>query len=185
MKRHSILELSKGKLTTDPQRHTGEGIFFSSRMFDLFDILSGGVYFSHAFGDVEDWIPERDRSASGTHVWMNLDNHTARTTRQIFEQYSTDDDYGFTKTVVPVRMAQYGDDKLISRSQARRVLARVEQFRTVLFDFEEVETIGPAFADEIFRVFSLQHPDVELTPISANADIERMIARARMDTSGK
>lgn len=183
--RHSILELSKGKLTTDPQRHTGEGIFFSSRMFDLFDILSGGVYFSHTFGDVGDWILEGDRSASGTHVWMNLDNHTARTTRQIFEQYSTDDDYGFTKTVVPVRMAQFGDDKLISRSQAKRVLARVEQFRTVLFDFEEVETIGPAFADEIFRVFSLQHPDVELTPISANPDIERMIARARMDTSGK
>jgi anti-sigma regulatory factor (Ser/Thr protein kinase) len=41
--RHAILELAKGKLTTDPKRHTGEGIFFSSRMFDQFDILSGGI----------------------------------------------------------------------------------------------------------------------------------------------
>jgi hypothetical protein len=32
--RHAVLELSKGKLTTDPDNHTGEGIFFSSRMFD-------------------------------------------------------------------------------------------------------------------------------------------------------
>lgn len=183
--RHSILELSKGKLTTDPQRHTGEGIFFSSRMFDSFDIMSGGVFFSHTFGDAEDWIMERNRASSGTYVWMDLSNHTARTTRQIFEQYSTDDDYGFTKTVVPVRMAQYGNDKLISRSQARRLLARVEQFRTVLFDFDEVEIIGQAFADEIFRVFSLQHPDIELIPISANAEIQQVIARARIGTSGK
>ena len=41
--RHAILELAKGKLTTDPSRHTGEGIFFSSRMFDKYHILSGGV----------------------------------------------------------------------------------------------------------------------------------------------
>ncbi|MHB8833513.1 MAG: winged helix-turn-helix domain-containing protein, partial [Desulfobacteria bacterium] len=44
--RHTILELAKGKLTTDPQRHTGEGIFFTSRMFDDYRILSGGVFFS-------------------------------------------------------------------------------------------------------------------------------------------
>src|SRR5689334_16304502 len=31
--RHAVLELSKGKLTTDPKRHSGEGIFFTSRMF--------------------------------------------------------------------------------------------------------------------------------------------------------
>ena len=47
--RHAILELAKGKLTTDPKRHTGEGIFFSSRMFDQFDILSGGIFFTHKF----------------------------------------------------------------------------------------------------------------------------------------
>ena len=183
--RHSILELSKGKLTTDPQHHTGEGIFFSSRMFDSFDIMSGGVFFSHKFGDAEDWIMERNRASNGTYVWMDLSNHTARTSRQVFEQYSTDDDYGFTKTVVPVRMAQYGNDKLISRSQARRLLARVEQFKTVLFDFDEVETIGQAFADEIFRVFALQHPDIELTPISANLEIRQMITRAKIAAAGK
>ena len=30
--RHAILELAKGKLTTDPENHTGEGIFFTSRI---------------------------------------------------------------------------------------------------------------------------------------------------------
>ena len=48
--RHAILELAKGKLTTDPKGHTGQGIFFTSRLLDSFDILSGGVFFTHAFG---------------------------------------------------------------------------------------------------------------------------------------
>lgn len=177
--RHSILELSKGKLTTDPEHHAGEGIFFSSRMFDSFDILSGGVYFSHKFGNAEDCVLEIDHSSGGTSVWMLLDNQTSRTTKKIFDQYSSGDDYGFTKTVVPVKLAKYGEDTLISRSQARRLLARIDLFRTVLFDFTEVEMIGPAFTDEIFRVFAQQHPDIKLLPIHTNQAIERMISRAK------
>lgn len=177
--RHAILELSKGKLTTDPARHTGEGIFFSSRMFDDFDILSGGVYFSHKFGDKEDWIPEREQARNGTTVWMALHNHTARTTKKIFNQYSSGDNYGFNKTVVPVKLAQYGNDKLISRSQAKRLLARVELFKTVIFDFAGVDAIGQAFADEIFRVFANQHPEIDLLSIKANPEVKRMIERAK------
>lgn len=176
--RHAILELSKGKLTTDPEHHAGEGIFFSSRMFDSFDILSGGVCFSHKFADAEDWIPETDQPSEGTSVWMLLNNHSPRTMHGIFNQYSSGDGYGFTKTVVPVRLARHGRDMLIARSQAKRLLARVELFRTVLFDFSEVETIGPAFADEIFRVFARQHPEIELRPIRANSSIKKMVARA-------
>lgn len=43
---HAILELSKGKFTSDPARHSGEGIFFTSRMCDKFEILSKGLFFS-------------------------------------------------------------------------------------------------------------------------------------------
>jgi anti-sigma regulatory factor (Ser/Thr protein kinase) len=177
--RHAVLELAKGKLTTDPKRHTGEGIFFTSRMFDSFDILSGGVYFSHKFGESEDWIFEA-KSPIGTGVWMKLNNHTSRTTKKIFDSFSSnDEDFGFTKTVVPVKLAQYGDDKLISRSQAKRLLTRVEQFKTVMFDFTEVSSIGQAFADEIFRVFPAEHPQIEIIPIRANSEVKRMIERVR------
>jgi len=176
--RHAILELAKGKLTTDPENHTGEGIFFTSRMFDDFNILSGGTYFSHKFGEQEDWILERTKFASGTTVWMKLNNHTSRTTRKVFDKYTSVDDYGFTKTVVPVRLAQYGDDKLVSRSQAKRLLARVDRFKTVIFDFQGVDSIGQAFADEVFRVFQNKHPDIEFIPYKANSAVRRMIERA-------
>jgi anti-sigma regulatory factor (Ser/Thr protein kinase) len=177
--RHAILELSKGKLTTDPKRHTGEGIFFTSRMFDSFDILSGGVYFTHQFGQAEDWILERDQYKDGTGVWMELSNHTARTVRKIFDQYSSGENYGFNKTVVPVKLAQYGNDKLVSRSQAKRILARVELFKIVIFDFEGVDVVGQAFADEIFRVFAQAHPDIQLVTKNTNSAVTRVIARAK------
>jgi anti-sigma regulatory factor (Ser/Thr protein kinase) len=182
--RHAILELAKGKLTTDPARHTGEGIFFSSRMFDQFDILSGGVFFTHKFEDNTDWILEREKSGSGTYVWMKLNNHTSRTTSKIFHQYTSDDgEFGFTKTVVPVNLARYGNENLISRSQAKRLLARVELFETVIFDFTGVPTIGPAFADEIFRVFATSHPNINIHPIHANSEVKRMVDRVKYSTS--
>ena len=183
--RHAVLELSKGKLTTDPARHSGEGIFFSSRMFDRFAILSGGTHFSHDFGDEADWITELEQPASGTAVFMQINNHTARTTRQIYSQFSSGDDLGFTKTIVPVRLAQYGDDMLISRSQAKRLLARIDRFRTVILDFDGVSSIGQAFADEIFRVFRAQHPAMDLYEMNASTDVQDMINRARSSDIGK
>jgi len=176
--RHAILELSKGKLTTDPRRHSGEGIFFTSRMFDSFRILSDGAYFSHDIGNDSDWLLENE-SDKGTAVWMKLQNHTARTTKKIFDQFAPGDDFGFSKTIVPVRLAQYGNDLLISRSQAKRVLARVELFKSVVLDFKEVESIGQAFADEVFRVFALEHPGIEIHPINANSAVKRMIAHVK------
>ncbi len=177
--RQAVLELAKGKLTTDPSRHTGEGIFFSSRVFDYFMILSGGVYFSHQFDDQEDWIMEREESSSGTYVLMKINDSSIRTIKEIFDEFSSMDDYGFTKTVVPVKLAQYGDEYLVSRSQAKRLLSRIDRFKTVLFDFHGVEAIGQSFADEIFRVFSEQHPNMQLLDIRANPEVEKMISRAR------
>jgi hypothetical protein len=179
--RHAILELSKGKLTTSPEKHTGQGIFFTSRMLDSFDIQSGTVYYSYVMGDEEDWILERPHYQGGTAIFMKLNNHTSRTCKRIFDQYSDKDDLGFIKTVVPVRLAQYGNDKLISRSQAKRVLSRVELFKVVVFNFEGVLTIGQAFADEIFRVFANAHPEIDLVAIRTNSEVKRMIATARQE----
>jgi anti-sigma regulatory factor (Ser/Thr protein kinase) len=177
--RHSVLELAKGKFTTDPANHTGEGIFFTSRVLDKFNILSGGVYFSHEFGDGEDWILETHNLSVGTVVFMLLHNHSARTTKSIFDQYTSGGTLAFTKTIVPVRLAQYGDDSLLSRSQGKRLLARIDRFRTVIFDFSGVGSIGPSFADEIFRVFRNEHPEISLSAINATPEVSVMIRRAR------
>jgi len=177
--RHAVLELAKGKLTTDPENHTGEGIFFSSRMFDDFRVLSGNVFFSHTHDEEEDWILENQRFQSGTGVFMKLANNSSRTEKQIFDAFASAEDYGFTKTVVPVRLAQYGNERLVSRSQAKRLLSRIDRFKTVIFDFDEVSSVGQAFADEVFRVFRNRYPEIDLIYINANNDVEQMINRAK------
>ena len=176
--RHAIFELSKGKLTTDPDNHTGEGIFFASRMFDEFAIDSGSVSFSHLSPKEEYWVFENDEHVTGTCIRMKLSNDTRRTPQEVFDAFTGDDDYGFTKTVVPVDLARYGNDALISRSQARRVLMRLDRFNTVVLDFRNVEQVGQGFADEVFRVFARTHPAVELIPVDANPQVTAMIRRA-------
>lgn len=176
--RHAVLELAKGKFTTDPTNHSGEGIFFSSRMFDEFLISSGEVFFSHQFEEKEDWILQPNSARGGTFVRMILHNHTARTTKKVFDRFTSDDDYGFTKTVVPVKLMRYGDDNLVSRSQAKRLLSRFDRFKVVVLDFSGVAAIGQSFADEVFRVFKGKHPAVEVVAIRASSEVKRMISRA-------
>jgi anti-sigma regulatory factor (Ser/Thr protein kinase)/biotin operon repressor len=176
--KHAIFELSKGKLTTDPSKHSGEGIFFTSRMFEKFDILSGDLFFSHD-KDGRDWLGDSTRHWHGTTVVMEINNHSAQTTKKIFDQYSSGEDYGFNRTVVPVSLAKFDQSELISRSQAKRLLTRIELFKDVVFDFTGVEIIGQAFADQIFRVFANEHPDIDLHVIGANASVMQMISRAR------
>lgn len=181
--RLALLELSKGKFTTDPARHTGEGVFFTSRAFDHFEIAAGGLVFDHLAGHDLDVLHEDrpEHANAGTTIIMSITTDSARTLKQVFEEYSSGpDDYSFAKTIVPVRLAQVGDENLVSRSQGKRLMQRVDQFRCVMLDFSGVATIGPAFADEIFRVFAREHPNVEIVPIHAAPDVQQMIRRAEV-----
>ena len=184
---HAILELSKGKLTTDPKRHTGEGIFFSSKIFDTFSISSGKLYFSHfsKLNNIEgsDWLLEDvSDSIQGTVIRMKIRLDSTRTTEAVFNYYSGNDEFGFTKTHIPVLLAQHGAENLISRSQAKRLLTRFERFKEIILDFKDVEEIGQAFADEIFRVYKNEHPNIYLYPINTNEQISKMILRAQNAT---
>lgn len=178
--RHALVELAKGKLTTDPKRHSGEGVFFTSKIFDLYLIYSGKVTFSHEFDKSYDAINEAGESYLGTSIVMKISNQSERKIKDTFDQYaSEEDDYQFNKTIVPVKLAQYDNNTLISRSQAKRLLARVELFKNIVLDFTDIDIIGQAFADEIFRVFVQQRPEINLTAINYNADVKRMISRAQ------
>jgi anti-sigma regulatory factor (Ser/Thr protein kinase) len=178
--RLALLELSKGKLTTDPQRHSGEGIFFTSRMFDVYRIESGGLVFDHDASYDLDLLDDA-HDVAGTRVVMQVATDSPRTVEAVFNDYSSGpDDYAFARTVVPVRLARVGDENLVSRSQAKRLLQRVEHFRHVVLDFAEVNRVGQAFADEIFRVFANANPEVELLPVNALPEVQQMIRRAEV-----
>ncbi len=181
-KRMALLELSKGKFTTDPDRHSGEGIFFTSRMFDRFSIVSGGLVFDHLDGE-DDYLFEREwvPGAVNTHVMMDIAVHATRKCAEVFKEFSSGpDEYSFAKTIIPVRLAKIGRENLVSRSQAKRLLQGIDRFRTVVLDFEGVDAIGQAFADEIFRVFANAHSEIEIIAMHALPDVQQMIRRAEV-----
>ena len=154
-------------------------------MFDRFMILSGNLSFvcSPDVGDwlldLADWgveIRETDNDIVGTSVLMHISCFSERTAKQVMDKFAGEDqDFTFSKTHIPVRLARYKSEQLVSRSQAKRLLAQIHVFKEVLLDFEGVETIGQAFADEIFRVFQKEHPRTHLIPIRANAEVSNTI----------
>lgn len=175
--RESILELAKGKLTTAPEQHTGEGIFFTSRGVDFFEIESHHLRFRHA-PKADDAIVEQAQDTRGTRIHMWLANQSPRVMRDIFTAYMDPEEFTFDKTVVPLRLAQYEGEKLVSRSQAKRVASRFERFSRVELDFAGVSEIGQAFADELFRVFAAAHPAIRITPVNTEPAVAQMIRRA-------
>lgn len=179
----ALFELSKGKLTTDPDNHTGEGIFFTSRVFDEFEIDSKGLKFSHDDKDDFDYFLESKISKRhdeiGTLVCMQIKRESNRTIQGVFDNFTAGpDEYQFNKTIIPVRLAQYENEKLVSRSQAKRLLTRIEKFQNVVFDFEGVTAIGQAFADEIFRVYAQRNPEIKLVAINMEYDVPKMVNKA-------
>lgn len=178
--RESLLELSKGKLTTDPENHTGQGIFFSSRAFDVFFIASDDLAFVHHDKRKNDYLLHEPERVVGTRVFMQMSLDSNKTMKAIFDAFTggEEDDFAFNKTVVPVHLALYEGESLVSRSQAKRILNRVEKFIYVVLDFDGVDAIGQAFADEVFRVFARKNPQITLSSINMTEDVRRMVQAA-------
>ena len=76
---------------------------------------------------------------------------------------------------VHAALLQRDGDALVTRAQARRMLNRVDTCREALLDFRGVETIGPAFADEVFRVFRSQFPGTTVVTLNAGAGVRSRI----------
>jgi hypothetical protein len=171
----ALLELAKGKRTTDKTQHSGQGIFFASKVFDDFMIISGEIIFGSNPGKSNQ--AKMNKPKSSTLVYMRLANNSNRQLKTVFDEFSTEIPGDFDKTVVPVRLAN--SDDLMSRSQARRILSGLELFKEVILDFKDIVYIGQAFADEIFRVFSNMNPNTSIKAQNANTEVKNMINRAK------
>lgn len=174
--KESILHLSKGKFTTDPSRHTGEGIFFTSRLFDRFSIFSNDMYYSF---QGEEWLlsPEKNEAfGQGTLIKMEISLLSKKNSKKVFDEYA-DQEIGFTKTIVAVALSADPNDPHVSRSQAKRLLLGLEKFRTIVLDFKRVNSVGQAFVDEVFRVFQNEYPTITIRYINASKEVDLVIKR--------
>lgn len=183
----AIVSLFKGKLTTDKENHSGEGIFFTSKVMDHFGAISSNRLFEQNNTVENIWnleeieyskIAKSYRDKKGTLIILALANSTDRSLKEVFDTYS-DVNGGFTITKIPIkRICDSGYP--VSRSQAKRLYFGFDKFKKVILDFSGVDEIGQAFAHELFNVFKKNNPEIEIECINENEEIKRMIARVTM-----
>lgn len=172
----ALQELSKGKTTTMPSRHSGEGIFFTSKAANRFEISSGGLQWvvDNRRGDMA--VGALDPPLAGTQVRVEIDPAGARDLAAVFDEYTENFEFDRTRTIV--RLFAIGTE-FVSRSEAKRLLRGLERFREVVVDFEGVRLVGQGFADEVFRVWSAAHAVVRLIPVGMSEPVAFMVERAR------
>lgn len=176
----AMLELSKGKLTTQPERHTGRGLFFTSKLADVFDLHANEQAFQRREWDGGSWLPGRALKRQGTSVYAAFALDTTRTLGSVMRAWSADGaSLVFERTVVPLRLISSPLVGLDSRAQARRVAARLNEFRRADVDFSGVPHVGHGFADELFRVFAGQQPGFELVPVNMSPAVATMVDSIR------
>lgn len=176
----AIQDLLKGKLTTAPEAHSGEGIFFTSKTADTFIIR--GSKKEIFFNNIIDEVFIRDlKDVKGTKVKFYIKINSKKELNSVFREYS-DDSFEFSKTKVKVKLYKMNSE-YISRSQARRVLSGLDKFKTIFLDFKGVKIIGQGFADEVFRVWKLRYPEINIIPQNTDENVEFMIDRAQTKRS--
>lgn len=175
----AIQDLLKGKTTTQPQAHSGEGIFFTSKSADVFLLDSHQLRLQLDNESEDVSIEDLSRRQQGTRVTFKISRRSKRHLIQVFNKFTNSDsqsEYGFDQTEIKVKLFALGGVH-VSRSQARRIVEGLDKFKSIIFDFDQVPMIGQAFADEIFRVFHRRHPKIRLQSIHMNEAVEFMVKR--------
>ncbi|MEA1927317.1 MAG: DUF4325 domain-containing protein [Candidatus Auribacterota bacterium] len=155
----AIGELIKGKTTTMAEKHTGEGIFFTSKVVDVVTFRSHrtNLIFDNL---VHDTMAEETKYLKGSEVVFRINRRSRRKISDIFSRYAPEEyDYEFNKTRVMVKLFK---SEYISRSEAKRLISRLDKFREIILDFKGVKSLGQGFADEVFRVFQNRHPEIDI-----------------------
>jgi len=148
----AMVQLIKGKTTTLPEAHSGEGIFFTSKATDRMVLRSHRIQL--------EWNRAQQEKLA-----------------EVFARFAPEEfDYQFAKTLVQVKLLER---EYISRSEARRLMLNLDKFKVIELDFKEVDTIGQGFTDEVFRVFASAHPEIQIKPINANQAVTAMIRHAK------
>ncbi len=171
--------LLKGRQTTDPEHHSGQGIFFTSRIADHFTLDSGRLRLdvNNLLGDVS---LLDIKSVRGTQVSFSIRQKSRKDLKALFDAY-TDGEMAFDRTEVRVRLSRKTGE-YISRSEARRLLFGLEKFKRVVLDFDQVPGIGQGFADEIFRVFARKNPQIRIETAGMSPSVAFLVNRARQES---
>lgn len=168
----AMIELIKGKTTTMPEAHSGEGIFFVSRSADRFVLRSHRLQIEWD-RDRDDVFVSDPRFTRGTLVQFEIRKDSRTRLEDVFAEFAPEHyDYQFQKTRVLVKLLRRD---YVSRSEAKRLLYNLDKFSEIELDMRDVVNVGQGFADEVFRVFATANPEIVLRTTNAAKAVAAMI----------
>ncbi|MEE4217731.1 MAG: ATP-binding protein [Xanthomonadales bacterium] len=171
----ALEHLFKGRQTTAEEAHSGQGIFFTSKVVDTFRIATSGMEFTIDNSMTDEFL--RDiKQRKGTSVTCGIKRNTRRKIKDVFDQY-TGDDYEFNQNIVKINLSKH--ERLMSRSEAKRLLSGLDDYSVLDFNFQNVVEVGQGFCDEIFRVYANRNPGKVLSYHGASDVVRYMIERSR------
>jgi len=171
----ALQQLTKGKLTTHPEEHTGEGLFLLSKIADFFEVESGGLRWM-VDNEIDDVGVSSAHVRLGTRVRFEIDIGTNASLESVFAESSVA--FELARRRVVVKLFETGNH-FLSRSEAKKLLEGLGRFRQVVVDFKGVEAVGQGFVDEMFRVWTSRHLNTRLHPVNMAAPIAFIVEHAR------
>jgi anti-sigma regulatory factor (Ser/Thr protein kinase) len=171
----ALEHLFKGKQTTAREAHSGQGIFFTSKAVDIYKIATSNMEFTIDNMTADEFLRDL-RLRKGTTVTCKIKLNTRRKIRDVFDKY-TGDDYEFNQNIVKINLSKH--KRLMSRSEAKRLLLGLDEYAVLDFNFKNVDEVGQGFCDEVFRVYATRNPGKVLSYHGASDVVRYMIERSR------
>ena len=85
----------------------------------------------------------------GTRIHLKINPFSKRSCQGIFERL-----FGSKKLSIkiPINLLKTNENQIVNtRVQAKSLLRNIEELQIIEFDFNNIDIIGPAFADELIR----------------------------------
>ncbi len=178
---HALEALARGKITTSPTGHTGDGLFIVSQLADLFELGSDQLVWvvDNVRQDVSvrpAAAPEASAGSVGTRVRFEARAHSPRSLAEVLAAHPGTGEAPRARIVVKLYAS---GPTFVSRAEARRLVVGLEKFHEIVMDFSGVLWVGQGFVDEVFRVWATKHPEIRLRVENAAPTVAFMIARGR------
>lgn len=170
----AVIEVAKGHVTTDPKNHAGEELMTVIRLFDHVTIEASGLCLSY-FSDSKNWSVTSSQQTNGTRFHLEIKTNSRRTCQETFHQIFNQEN----KSVrIPVNLIRAKNELVNSRSQAKKLLLNIREMEEIKFDFNNIELIGPAFADELIRTTKHKNDSADIKWVNSNETVDLLMSRA-------
>lgn len=171
----AAIELAKGPITTDPENHSGDELFTLMHLFDSAKIESSGKSLNY-MNQKKYWMIDDSIQKQGTRIHLKINPFSKRSCQSIFENLFVSKKMSIK---VPINLIKTNDNQIVNtRAQAKSLLRNIEKLKLIEFDFNNIDIIGPAFADELIRNTKKKNETANIKWINSNKMIDALMSRA-------